>query len=330
MVMDSRNTKPFVVTGEVKRIFGMLDGLRKGYIEEGDTNCLITGESGSGKSELVKRYAAKYPRKELEEYTHIPVLYVQLRSPQTAKAFTQQILVAIGDPQGGSGVKSKERGFELIANYCRHCSVEMIILDEVQTVIQNRSPGVIGSISDWFKDLMNYTAVPVVLVGMPWCLGFIKDNDQLDTRVAYRYYLDSFHVSTRFSHFIKFLELFSKNFEFERNFSLSDHETAYRLFAYSSGVIRAITGQIIKAANLAKSEGKSIDLSCFQEVTRSRGIKNENNVFIMPVTELRLREIVNSSQWVQQKSYRKERFKSAEFQTYQLTEKLELVKSDEE
>lgn len=328
--MDTRNTKPFVVTGEVKRIFGMLDGLRKGYIEEGDTNCLITGESGSGKSELVKRYAAKYPRQELEEYTHIPVLYVQLRSPQTAKAFTQQILVAIGDPQGGSGVKSKERGFELIANYCRHCFVEMIILDEVQTVIQNRSPGVIASISDWFKDLMNDTGVPVVLVGMPWCIGFIKDNDQLDTRVTYRYDLDTFRVSSQFSHFIKFIELFSKNFEFESGFSLLDHETAYRLFAYSSGIIRAITGQITKAASLAKSEGKAIDLLCFQEVTRSKGIEDENNVFIMPVTDLRLREIVNSSQWIHQKTYQKERFKSAKYKTYQLTNKLELVESDEE
>ena len=242
----NRNTYPFVATGDVKHIFKILDDLRINYIEEGDTNCLITGESGSGKSELVKRYAAKYPRRELEEYTHIPVLYVQLSSPQTAKAFTQQVLAALGDPQGGRGIKTKEEGFSLIKKYCRECGVELIILDEMQTVIQNRSLGVIANITAWFKDLMNHSKVPVALVGMPWCLGVVKENDELDTRVGYRYYLETFRVSSRFSHFEKFLELFSAGYEFANDFSLLERETAYRLFAYSSGIIRAIRGQIIR------------------------------------------------------------------------------------
>jgi len=328
--MIGHNTLPFVVTGDVKRIFKLLDDLRVNYVEEGDTNCLITGESGSGKSELVKRYAAKYPRRELEEYTHIPVLYVQLSSPQTPKAFTQQILAAIGDPQGGKAIKTKEAGFAEIKRYCRECGVELIILDEMQTVIQNRSPGVMASITDWFKDLMNHSKVPVALVGMPWCLGVVKENDQLDTRVGYRYYLETFSVSSRFSHFEKFLELFSAGYDFANGFSLLERETAYRVFAYSSGIIRTISGQIIRAASLAESAGKPIDLACFQDAIRSRGIKDHNNVFIMPVTELRLREIVSSSKWTQQKSYNKESFQSAELKTYRLTKKLELIETDDD
>ncbi|MAG66021.1 MAG: hypothetical protein CMK74_09125 [Pseudomonadales bacterium] len=328
--MAGHNALPFVVTGDVKRIFKLLDDLRVNYVEEGDTNCLITGESGSGKSELVKRYAAKYPRRELEEYTHIPVLYVQLSSPQTPKAFTQQILAAIGDPQGGKAIKTKEAGFAEIKRYCRECGVELIILDEMQTVIQNRSPGVMASITDWFKDLMNHSKVPVAMVGMPWCLGVVKENDQLDTRVGYRYYLEAFSVSSRFSHFEKFLELFSAGYDFASDFSLLERETAYRLFAYSSGIIRTISGQIIRAASLAEAAGKPIDLACFQDAIRSRGIKDHNNVFIMPVTDLRLREIVSSSKWTQQKSYNKESFQSAEFKTYRLTKKLELIEADDD
>ncbi|MBA56395.1 MAG: hypothetical protein CMK89_18245 [Pseudomonadales bacterium] len=329
--MRKRSPNPFVVTGKTKGIFKVLDDLRaQGYIEEGDTNCLITGESGCGKSELVKQYAAKYPRRDLDEYTHIPVLYVQLRSPKTPKAFIEQILVAIGDPQGGKGMKSETQGYSQIGIYCRECGVEMIILDEVQTVIQNRSPGVIASISDWFKDLMNDAKVPLVLVGMPWCLGFIKQNDQLDSRIGYRHDIETFRVSSQFSHFVKFIELYSKSYEFASDFSLSDREIAYRLFAYSSGIVRAITGQIIKTANLSRAAGKPIDLAFFQEAIRSRGIKDANNVFIMPLTELRLREIVNPSQWIQQKSYRKERFQSAQFKSYMLTKKLELIESNDD
>jgi len=323
--VEAKAKFPFIVTNSIKRIYNVLDELRTvGYLEEGDTNCLITGESGSGKSELVKRYAERYPRQELEEFTYIPVVYVKLSSPQSSKAFAVQILRGIGDPQEGKGAKTKEELFERIQILCRECRVELIILDEVQTVIQNRSSGVVASISDWFKDLMNDTNVPIVMVGMPWCLGFVQDNDQLDTRVGYRYYLESFRVSERFDQYIKFISLFSRNFDFDEKFSLSELENAYRLFAYSSGVVRATVGQIIKATNIAKSRNQGVDLECFQEALRSRGIKDESNVFIIPVKKLELREIVDKSRWVQQKSYRKERFKSAEYKIYTLNDKMEL------
>lgn len=317
---------PFVATATVKQIFKVLDDLRGvGYIEEGDTNCLITGESGCGKSELVKRYVEKYPRRELDEYTHVPVLYVKLRSPQTPKAFAQQILIALGDPQEGKGAKTREELYERIRILCVGCRVELVILDEVQTLIQNRSKGVIASISDWFKDLMNCTKVPVVLVGMPWCRGFVEENDQLDTRVGYRYYIETYKVSSGFNQYIKFIELFSKNYKFDKSFYVNDPEFAYRLFAYSSGIVRATVGQLVKVSILANKKGKAIDLKCFQEVLRDRGIKDEDNVFKLPITELKLREIVNSSCWIQQKSYKKERFKSAEFETYKLSGGMELV-----
>lgn len=327
--MSASNDSPFVVTGAIKRIIESLDDIRRGgYLKEGDTNVLITGESGSGKSELMKRYADRFPLQCREEYTYIPVVYVKLRSPTSAKAFAQQILVSMHDPQNGGGIKSREEGYRRIKLFCETCKVEMFILDELQTLIQNRSAGVISSISDWVKDLMNDTSVPVVMVGMPWCLDFVQGNDQLDTRVSYRFHLDTYYVSRLFSQFVKFIDLYSRDMDFSDGFKITDKEVAYRLFAYSSGVTRAITGIISKADRVARKEGKAMDLSCFQEVVRSQGVPDSGNAFLVPVQDLRLSELVRSSQWVAEKSYRKDKFKGAVFKTYRLNNNLELIECD--
>ncbi len=43
--MSASNDSPFVVTGAIKRIIESLDDIRRGgYLKEGDTNVLITGE----------------------------------------------------------------------------------------------------------------------------------------------------------------------------------------------------------------------------------------------------------------------------------------------
>ena len=68
---------------------------------------LVTGESGSGKSELAKYYAKNNPKIEHVERTYIPVLHYELRSVSTPEEFLRSLLVTIGDPQCGRGPETR-------------------------------------------------------------------------------------------------------------------------------------------------------------------------------------------------------------------------------
>jgi GTPase SAR1 family protein len=100
--------RPFIKNPFISDMINLFDSLRYKKSTFGVASCLLlTGESGSGKSELAKYYVKNNPIKELPEGIHIPVLHFQLTSISTPKGFIRELLVAIGDPQLGRGVMTQ-------------------------------------------------------------------------------------------------------------------------------------------------------------------------------------------------------------------------------
>lgn len=325
--MTSSQSMPFIVSPEVKAIHEKIDLLRRvSYVTDGDLNLLLTGESGLGKSEILRRYALKNPRVDESDRTRVPVLYICLQSPKTMKALLAEILIGLGDPQGGA---SKSTGISLkrLRDLCDVCSVEVIILDEAQTLMQNRSAGVLATIADWIRDLSNELRIPIVLVGMPWCRGFVDSYEQLETRFGYRHHLDDYSVTKGFSRYIDFVSKYLAALDSENSVDVSCKDLMLRLFAYSSGRLRATTGLLNLAHQKSMERNSALCKGLIFDAAKLK--RGSGNCFSAPIGEITLREVIKPSEWVNQAGYSRERHIPPEYAYYKVKKGYRLLRQQD-
>lgn len=127
----------------------------------------LYGESGVGKSTLLRRYTAANPGyvdvdEDETEYDICPVIYTELPQPFTMSEFYQHIVRALGAPQL-AGVRVgdiKRQALSLIEQQ----SVEMLILDEMDYILTSRSVKPIEAM-EAIKSLTNIGNISVVCSG---------------------------------------------------------------------------------------------------------------------------------------------------------------------
>jgi hypothetical protein len=167
-----------------KEIHEMLDSLRPnrglGDYDYTPRHLLITGDSGVGKSRLVKKYAEANPGhtqvdEEGTEYEIKPVVFAEMPEPFTRAEFYQTIIRALGAPQI-PGVRIgdvKRQAFTLIQQQ----QVEMLIFDEVNYILGSRFVKNEEAM-EAIKHVSNIGNVCVVLVGTPESKALAEINFQ--------------------------------------------------------------------------------------------------------------------------------------------------------
>lgn len=254
----------FIIYPKLKQIIEKISECHQGSKDAPEPKCLfITGMAGCGKTTIARHYESLYPRQETEGGTVSPVLSSTIFSPATVKGLSTGLLYSLGDPLAdrGSITSQTTRLYKLV----RKCGVELIILDEFQHLIDRDSDKVLKVASDWLKNLLNYTGVPVVLIGMPSSVRILRDNEQLKRRFSARKDLLPFGWETadRQADFIRFLKTLEKMLPLKEPSRLYSFETAFRIFCASGGVISNIMKIVRKAALLAlerSQESISLDL----------------------------------------------------------------------
>ena len=319
--------KPFIQTPSLKNILELFDFLREKKKTFGEaSSVLITGESGSGKTELAKQYLYKNPPFETVERSFIPVLHFELRAVSTPVEFLRSILLAIGDPQLGEG-RNAGVLFERFVILSKTRGIELLILDEIQVIIERRSQKVVTGLADLFKDLIKETQIPIVFMGMPWSQYLINSNPQLAGRVSYRYTLPPFKVSEpgEFTNFRKLLKALSSYYQIANSLKLESPEITYRIFAFSEGNMRQ-TIRIVHDAYIKSVITKSkIDLTLFSSVISEYGVPKEKNIFSLPIDKILIKEMVTHSDWEFGISANKNAIREAEFSYFKLTNDLRVV-----
>ncbi len=292
--------RPFIKSPFLSSMIELFDSLRYKKVNFGVASCLLlTGESGSGKSELAKYYVKNNPVLEQAERTQIPVLHFELKAISTPEEFLRSLLVAVGDPQQGLGARNKGELYDRLVTLVNTTGIELLMLDEIQVIIERRSAKVVTGIADLFKDLIKDTEIPIVFMGMPWSKYLVDSNQQLKRRISYRYTISPYRISQQDyrNDYRRLLKLLSDAYGFSEKIKLEELSMTLRCFSATNGNLAATSDLVCDAFIMSKMENKKINIGLFADVVRNYGVHDDYNPFLLPMEKLVLKELIVHSDW---------------------------------
>ncbi|HZS45372.1 MAG TPA: TniB family NTP-binding protein [Blastocatellia bacterium] len=252
---------------------------------------LITGYQGAGKTTTCRSYANRFRRESGRSGVRVPVIATAIPVPATTKSLVTKLLMALGDPAADRGTVVNQT--LRLKHLLKACGVELIILDEFQHFIDRDSNLVLNTVSNWLKDLLNETNIPVVLAGMPYSDVILQANAQLERRFSLRLHLDPFGWETieQQIEFRTFLAQVDQFLPLPKRSELQAEEMAYPLYFATNGIIGYVMKLLRTAARFAIERSLScIDLSLLAEVYQERlasSAKDRPNPFRMGLDNLK-------------------------------------------
>ncbi len=225
-----------------KEILAALEYCHHFSINKDEPECMfLAGQTGVGKTTVYKTYASRYPRLPTQDGTQVPILAVTIPAPATVKTVVTKLLWELGDPAYDKGSVGNQ-SLRLIG-LMKDCGVELLIFDEFQHFIDRDSAKVLKTVSDWLKNLILDTNLPIILVGLPEAEQVLRleSQSQLSRRFANRQTLHPFlwHPDQG-REFRTFLHILESQLPFLDNSHLSEVDMARRIYYASDGVIAYI------------------------------------------------------------------------------------------
>lgn len=246
----------YILYPRCKEILSAIDDCHHLSNLKDEPECLfLNGATGAGKTTLIKSYEQKYPRRETPGGTVVPVLSVTIPTPATVKSVVTKLLWELGDPAYDKGTTSSQT-IRLIG-LMKDCGVELVFLDEFQHFIDRDSAKVLKTVSDWLKNLILDTKVPMILIGLPEAETVFQFNPQLSRRFATRYNLSPFSWSADGGvEFRTFLHAVETQLPLAEQSSLATEEMALRFYYASDGIVAYVMKLIRYGTNLALKQGQ--------------------------------------------------------------------------
>lgn len=233
----------------------------EGAWDGGDPRCLaLIGESGAGKTRVLKYFTNKYHQERLPEGLVVPVLYLKVPSKPTVKGLATELLCALGDPLFDKGTETAKT--IRLRWLLRGSKVRMLILDEFQHFVDQGSLKVQHHVADWLKILIEDTGVGLVVAGLPYCTTVIETNPQLKRRFQGAVSMPCFdwRQTEHRMEFHSLVEAFvddlqSNGYEFP---SIESESMAYRFFVATGGLTGRLSNLLVEVIVTARSNGQSI------------------------------------------------------------------------
>jgi energy-coupling factor transporter ATP-binding protein EcfA2 len=234
-----------------------------------EPQCLmVVGPTGVGKSTLLHSYIAAYPRQARPEADRVPILAVTVPARATIRNFATKLLSAVGDPLADRGtVGSMEAR---LLRFMQVCSVELLVVDDLQHFVDRDSERVLHDVSNWLKNLVKETHTACVIAGLPEAEQVLNANPQLGRLFGDPYGLYPFRWEASqpdtVAEFRTFLQTLEGLLPLPDYLPLASAETAWRCYVASEGGMAYLMNLVRRAAQRAiLLERPALDLALLAE-----------------------------------------------------------------
>lgn len=242
---------------------------------------VLLGESGSGKSFMLRRLIKEFPELIETSRERRPFVSVRLRGPVRLQTAGHQVAKALG---GFITLRFSEKHdyWEDVSGFMQELNTVMLHLDEVQDVFITANVNTSQNIVSMFKGLMTYEAHPVclILTGTKAMKPHFETHDAQSPRRLYHVTLPSLSFPADVHHVATHVSTYCQKIGLTNGLAGRDYERLMRSAAYQFGrtFSRVLDG--IEEALLAGS--KSLELVHLAHAyQRDRQVPPHMNFFVV-------------------------------------------------
>lgn len=226
-----------------------------GKSDSGPMNLRLLGQSGLGKTFLLKEYRNTFPAIRNSGGTHVPVALLTIPSAPTVKGIYIAFLESLGI-HGAMGTVEALRYRARIL--CKSCGVELFLVDELNHLTDRGQIRTREAVGDALKEMLDALSIPTVFSGASRSHIIFDTNMQLRSRVMASLTLRAFNLEERFEDLRGFIFALSNADQDERTANwLSSSEIASRIFFATDGIHRGVArfifqvGEALRGAHIS-------------------------------------------------------------------------------
>lgn len=280
----------FVPFSPFDQLLGDLTRLRQQSQQAGfKPSMLITGDTGSGKSALIRHFELQ-----CQNDGEPPVIVTRVRP--TLEETLQQMLIDVDDFRRRKVPKSRSQFglIERLMDCIKAKRVSLIIINESQELTELKSEHQRREIANKLKMISEEASVSIIFVGMPWADELLSDP-QWDSRVRIKRTIPYFKLSTidEMRRYARSLKLLSKALPLNVRPPLEQAEYCFPLFAICKGEMRVLKHVLSEALRIAFDERAETisSLHCLKACELIYGFSIVDNPFNKKTEEISVVEI---------------------------------------
>jgi energy-coupling factor transporter ATP-binding protein EcfA2 len=257
----------------------------------GPANCyLLTGETGWGKSTLLRNFANQHPLQFPPGRNVCQVLYIELKGTASLKDVALTLLNGLKATYPRSA--NEKELTRLAAFHLRAQEVKIVIIDEAQNFVDQANKKFSYPAAEWLKGLLNEGACAFVFAGMPAARLIYDCTEQLERRSLGSAELTSFDwkKDENLAQFQEVVAYLLNNLPSRHELSADDPRLVYGLIAISRGRVGMLVDFLAKTCIYAAEDGtecvKLCNLADAAERLRPRRDPLWQNLFELDEIEL--------------------------------------------